>query len=181
MGTIARSTWVDDDGSGTTGSIVNNAELQKVYDNIDAEVKSATNSSTQTKQVIDMVLGTSPSVKLKGFQETKNALSLVANVLTVDYSAGNVVSFTLNSSASTTTFQNVPSGVFAPVTWVVTASSSNGVSTWPWLTGTVHWPGGNAPTLSTTTGKIDILNTFTMDGGSSSAGNWYGVVVGLNY
>lgn len=34
--TITRSTWTDDSGSGITGSIVDNAELQKVYDNIDA-------------------------------------------------------------------------------------------------------------------------------------------------
>lgn len=34
--TITRSTWTDDDGSGTTGSIINNAELQKIYANIDS-------------------------------------------------------------------------------------------------------------------------------------------------
>src|SRR6266851_4890847 len=38
---ISRSTWTDDDGSGTTGSIINNAELAKIYDNIDALVPAA--------------------------------------------------------------------------------------------------------------------------------------------
>lgn len=33
--TATRSTWTDDDGSGSTGSIINNAELQKVYDAMD--------------------------------------------------------------------------------------------------------------------------------------------------
>jgi hypothetical protein len=33
---ITRTTWVDDDGTGTTGTIINNAELQKIYNNIDA-------------------------------------------------------------------------------------------------------------------------------------------------
>lgn len=33
---IARSTWVDDSGLGSDGSVQNNAELQKIYDNIDA-------------------------------------------------------------------------------------------------------------------------------------------------
>lgn len=55
MGTMSRSTWTDDDGSGTTGSIINNSELQKIYDNIDSEVKSATNALVQTKTVIDIV------------------------------------------------------------------------------------------------------------------------------
>src|SRR4029434_3708989 len=34
--TINRATWVDDDGSGTTGTIINNARLQgDVYDKVD--------------------------------------------------------------------------------------------------------------------------------------------------
>ena len=34
---ISRATWVDDDGSGTTGTVINNARLQgDVYDKIDA-------------------------------------------------------------------------------------------------------------------------------------------------
>jgi hypothetical protein len=33
---ISRSVWIDDDGTGTTGTIINNAELQKIYNNIDA-------------------------------------------------------------------------------------------------------------------------------------------------
>jgi hypothetical protein len=35
---ITRSIWTDDDGSGTTGTVLNNAELQKIYNNIDAYV-----------------------------------------------------------------------------------------------------------------------------------------------
>src|SRR4029453_7489784 len=36
MTTINRATWVDDDGSGTTGTIINNARLQgDIYDRID--------------------------------------------------------------------------------------------------------------------------------------------------
>jgi len=35
--TIPRATWTDDDGSGTTGTIINNARLQgDVYDKVDA-------------------------------------------------------------------------------------------------------------------------------------------------
>lgn len=32
---ITRTTWTDDDGTGTTGSILNNAQLQLIYDKID--------------------------------------------------------------------------------------------------------------------------------------------------
>lgn len=37
---VTRSTWVDDDGSNTLGTIVGNDELQEVYDNIDLEIDS---------------------------------------------------------------------------------------------------------------------------------------------
>ena len=43
---ITRSTWVDDDGSGTTGTIINNAELQKIYQNIDTYVQGSWNSKS---------------------------------------------------------------------------------------------------------------------------------------
>src|SRR5262245_46234340 len=33
---VPRSSWTDDDGTGTYGTIINNTELQKIYDGIDA-------------------------------------------------------------------------------------------------------------------------------------------------
>jgi hypothetical protein len=35
---ITRTPWVDDDGSGTTGTIINNAEKQTLYNQIDAAI-----------------------------------------------------------------------------------------------------------------------------------------------
>lgn len=40
--TIARTTWTDDDGTLTTGTVINNAALQAVYDKIDALFKRTT-------------------------------------------------------------------------------------------------------------------------------------------
>ena len=45
---ITRSTWIDDDGSGQTGTIINNAELQKIYANIDAQVVTGVWTPTDT-------------------------------------------------------------------------------------------------------------------------------------
>jgi hypothetical protein len=44
MGTINRTTLTDDDGSGTTGSILNNAELQSWYDAVEGELIALNNS-----------------------------------------------------------------------------------------------------------------------------------------
>ena len=52
------------------------------------------------------------------------------------------------------------------VTWVVGDSSARTI-TWPT---TVDWPGGTAPTLTATSGGVDVFVFFTFDGGS----NWYG-------
>jgi hypothetical protein len=35
---ITRTVWIDDDGTGTTGTVINNAEKQLIYDQIDAFV-----------------------------------------------------------------------------------------------------------------------------------------------
>lgn len=57
MGTLARHTLTDDSGDGASGSIINNAFIQQVYDDIDSEVKSATNPTITTKAAIDAVSG----------------------------------------------------------------------------------------------------------------------------
>jgi hypothetical protein len=56
MGTLARTVWTDDDGSGTTGSIVNNAELQAIYDAVEGDLKSANFAAVTTKSVQDNML-----------------------------------------------------------------------------------------------------------------------------
>jgi hypothetical protein len=35
---ITRTSWIDDDGTGTTGTIINNAEKQTLYNQIDAAI-----------------------------------------------------------------------------------------------------------------------------------------------
>ena len=53
MTTIARATWTDDDGSGTTGTIINNARLQgDVYDKFDAALASLDGKNTSQDTAI---------------------------------------------------------------------------------------------------------------------------------
>ncbi len=53
MAAPPRSVWIDDSGSGTDGTILANSELQKIYDNVDAETKSLNFPAVTTKSVID--------------------------------------------------------------------------------------------------------------------------------
>jgi hypothetical protein len=116
------------------------------------------------------------SGEIKNFFEASQSLTISSNVLTVDFNSGNVGTFSFNANITTTTLSNIPaSGKFASFTFVLTADGS--VRTWAWLTGTVKWSGGTAPTFTSTNTKKDVFMVFTVDGGT----NWYGVIVGQNY
>lgn len=56
MGTLSRTTWTDDDGTGTYGSIINNTELQAIYGAVEGDIKSANFATVTTKSVIDNML-----------------------------------------------------------------------------------------------------------------------------
>lgn len=66
MATLTRVVWTDDDGSGTTGSIIDNAELQKIFDAIEADLESANNPAVTTKSVQDNVIAGIPVVHFGG-------------------------------------------------------------------------------------------------------------------
>ncbi len=54
---ITRRTWTDDDGSGTTGTILDNAELQRVYDDVDARWSIYSTTSTGTQNDFSITSG----------------------------------------------------------------------------------------------------------------------------
>ena len=173
MGQITRSVLTDDDGSGTTGSIWNNSELAKIYDNIDTEVKSATNPSIATKSVIDYAIslqsaltsGLITAAELKAYKETKTAPAISANTLTLDYSLGTHFGVSLNANITTLTISNLPaSGKAGLFTVAFTADGTLRTITWP---AAVKWPSGVAPTMTSTNGKTDILTFLTFDGGTT--------------
>ncbi len=171
--TITRTSWTDDDGTGTTGTIINNAQLQAVYDAID-QLFSGAGSYTTLEcgggLKVDGVLD------LAGYKETDTALSIASNVLTVNLALGSYFHFTLNANITTMTLQNVPaSGKLASFILDVTANGS--AFTWSWLTSTVKWAGGGAPTVTTTNGKVDRFAFLSRDGGTT----WIGMVLGQVY
>jgi hypothetical protein len=110
------------------------------------------------------------------FYEDKPTLSISGNTLTIDLGVANNASVTFNANITTTTINNIPaSGKLATYTFFMTANGTP--FTWAWMTSTVKWPAGIAPTFTSTNGKIDVFHVFTGDGGT----NWYGVIVGQNY
>ena len=110
--------------------------------------------------------------ELKDYSETKTALSAAASV-TIDITNGNV--FTITADQNTTfVFSNPsPTGKSCAFTLIWTQDSSDRTITWP---GSVDWPGGSAPSVTSGSGKIDVYTFFTMDAGTI----WYGFQAGAD-
>ena len=120
----------------------------------------------------DVVLATTPLIT--GLNEKKTAPSISGGTLTLDCSAGNVFSVSLNANITTLTFTNVPtSGTSYALTLSFTADGTGRTITWG---ASVLWPGGVAPTLTSTNGKVDTFVLYTFDAGTT----WYAFTAGQN-
>ena len=107
-----------------------------------------------------------------GVQENQNAVTSSSGALTIDCTNGNVFSLALSENVTSTTFSNPPAtGTAFGFSLFVTQDSTARTITWP---AAVAWPSGTAPTLSTTSGDVDVFTFTTFNGGTT----WYGIVSG---
>ena len=107
---------------------------------------------------------------LRDYGLTPNIIdSIGGDTQDIDFESGNYVRCVVDTSETTFTFSNPPaSGTYGSFTMKITNGGSQTVN-WP---ASVLWPGGSAPTL--TTSGIDILTFFTDDGGTI----WHGLING---
>ena len=108
------------------------------------------------------------------YTEGYDNVSIVSNALTLDLSTGNLFNCTLNANINTMTVTNVPSGVGVGLTLILTADGTLRTVNWPTTT---KWPGGTAPTMTSTNGKVDIFSLLTVNSGVT----WYGFTGGQNF
>jgi hypothetical protein len=107
-------------------------------------------------------------------QEVKTAPTISSGTLTLNCALGNVFAVPLNANITTLSFSNVPStGNAYGLTLALTADGTARTVNWG---ATVKWPGGTAPTLTSTNGKVDVFVLTTWDGGTT----WYGFTAGQN-
>jgi len=83
---------------------------------------------------------------------------------------------TMTGNVTTLSISNIPAAplAFALTLEIVQAGSGGYTIAWP---GTVKWPGGVPPTLTTTVGKTDVITLVTRDGAAS----WLGYVAGQDF
>jgi hypothetical protein len=104
---------------------------------------------------------------LTRYGTTHNALGSGSGSRTIDLSLGNYVSATV-TGITTWTFSNTL-GSPAAMGFVIELTNG-GSATQNWPSPSVKWPGGTAPTL--TSSGVDVLTFVTDDGGTT----WRGVV-----
>ena len=126
--------------------------------------------------------------KLKTYSENVEALTIVANAVTVDLSKAQ--SFTLAASDNVDEFviQNPPTGSTSftiKITQDSTGGRSVGIDTFKdsgGVTIPVYWPGGGVlPIVTPTADKTDIYSFRTFAGESITTAGLYGVVGGQNF
>lgn len=112
---------------------------------------------------------------LNSAREVVTAGGNISGAVAIDLNNANMYTYTLTGNV-TFSFSNAPaSGTNLALTLYLIQDGTGGRTvTWP---GSVKWPGGVAPTLTTTAGKIDVITLMTYDGGTS----YLGFVGGQNF
>ena len=112
--------------------------------------------------------------ELKDYAETRTAPAAAATI-DLDLVNGNVFEVTLDQN-TTFTFSNPPATGIAGSFTLILVQDGTGtwVTTWP---GTVDWPSGVAPVLTTVAGDVNILSFLTPDAGA----RWYGFTGGIDF
>lgn len=117
-------------------------------------------------------IGTSSDflLRIEGGQETAYALGSMGASKTIDPTNGNVQYGTLNANCTITLGAPVGSGACYLSLELTQDGTGSRLASW----GTVAWIGGSAPTLSTTPGVTDVIEVWSLDGGTT----WKGAMVG---
>ena len=111
--------------------------------------------------------------EIKDYSETHQTVA-AASTTVLDFESGNVITLTQDTNISTFTWSN-PSATGKACSFtlrrVKDATGTTRTIAWP---AAVKWPGGVAPTLTQTTGAVDVFSFFTVDAGTT----WYGFTSG---
>tara|TARA_R110000803_G_scaffold1153_1_gene3805 strand:- start:2581 stop:3132 length:552 start_codon:yes stop_codon:yes gene_type:complete len=155
------------DGTGTvnlpTGFKVNN--VVNSFVSVANTAGLGANTFTGTQSFADNILN---RPILEDYAETVNAIgSIGGGTQDIDLTLGNSISATVDTASTTFTFSNpIASGAMSGFTLTLVNGGAFAV-TWPVY---VDWPGGTAPTL--TTSGTDILVFYTLNGGTL----WHGIL-----
>lgn len=105
--------------------------------------------------------------------EVSASAAISGGTLTLDLSTAGIFYVNLNANVTTLTISNTQTIGSSAFTLIFIADGTPRSVTWG---ASILWPGGTAPTLTSTNGKDDIFSFVTIDGGTT----WYGFNGGQN-
>ncbi len=109
------------------------------------------------------------------YAETYTTPAISSNTLTLNLENGNVFRVTRNANISTLTISNpAASGNACSFTLIFDANGTSYTITWP---AAVKWPGGTAPTITTTNSRSDMFVFYTNNAGTT----WYAMTAAQNF
>jgi hypothetical protein len=109
------------------------------------------------------------------YAETYTTPAISAGVLTLNLENGNVFRTTRNANITTLTISNpATTGNACSFTLIFDANGTSYTITWP---AAVKWPGGTAPTITTTASRSDMFVFYTNNAGTT----WYAMTAAQNF
>lgn len=125
-----------------------------------------------TVSMADNVIG---RPRFTDYAETYTAPTISSGTLTLNIENGNVFRASLNANITTLTISN-PSGTgnACSFTLIFDADGTARTVTWP---AAVKWPGGTAPTLTSTASRSDMFVFYTNNAGTT----WYAMTAAQNF
>ena len=125
-----------------------------------------------TVSMADNVIG---RPRFTDYAETYTTPAISSGTLTLNIENGNVFRASLNANITTLTISN-PSGTgnACSFTLIFNADGTARTVTWP---AAVKWPGGTAPTLTSTASRSDMFVFYTNTAGTT----WYAMTAAQNF
>jgi hypothetical protein len=186
LGGAATAITMGDATTATTtvrgGTLVGNATTQNLFNttattiNLGGAATTINLGPTGGTGAIDVNRNTIQEATLKFYNETTSAPAISAGTLTLDLSAAQVFTVSLNANVTTLTISNTPATASRSIgfTLILTADGTARTVTWG---AAVLWPAGTSPTLTSTNGKKDVFSFVTTNGGTT----WLGFTGGQNF
>ena len=109
------------------------------------------------------------------YAETYTTPAISSGTLTLNIENGNVFRVSRNANITTVTISNpAATGNACSFTLIFDANGTSYTITWP---AAVKWPGGTAPTITTTNSRSDMFVFYTNNAGTT----WYAMTAAQNF
>jgi len=154
------------DNAVTTSKIVDaNVTATKLAATLDLSTKALTLPSTQALA----------RPVLAGYRETVAAATGTTGTITIDLNTAGIFTLAPTGNITGWTINNKPpTGSLGSFVVRITGNGTSYTYTWPTTT---KWAYGDTPSVTSTSGKVDIFSFFTFDGGTT----WFAQPIGQNY